>query len=54
MQTIERRVVEEQNESLSVFKATKLLVKSRRYHNFGRSLDEFFKTMYPVIMVSHA
>ncbi|KAI1705856.1 neurotransmitter-gated ion-channel ligand binding domain-containing protein [Ditylenchus destructor] len=47
-----KKTVEEQNESLSVHRATQMLLDSKRYHSWGRGLDEFFKVMYPVIMVT--
>ncbi|KAI1712536.1 neurotransmitter-gated ion-channel ligand binding domain-containing protein [Ditylenchus destructor] len=46
-----KKTVEEQNESLSVHKATQLLLDSKRYHSWGRGLDEFFKIIFLFIYI---
>uniref|UniRef100_A0A914GYL4 Uncharacterized protein n=1 Tax=Globodera rostochiensis TaxID=31243 RepID=A0A914GYL4_GLORO len=46
-----RKTVVEKAGELSASKAIILMMDSRRYHRLARSLDEFFKVMYPVIFV---
>ncbi|KAL3090872.1 hypothetical protein niasHS_007247 [Heterodera schachtii] len=46
-----RKTVVEQAGELSAPKAIILMMDSRRYHRMARSLDDFFKVMYPVIFV---
>jgi len=48
---IKKKIVEEQNELLSVHKVTRLMLESKRYHSWARGLDDFFKVMYPVIFL---